>query len=319
MKKIIREWREHMRVEPLGVAMPGVRLPERVKRIFEGGATVRISRRRVACLIAICAAVCVPLLVGVLAHAQAGGGQVASGAALPEFEVASVKPTPPDNHEMGTFLTYPGGRIEARGCTLTYLIMLAYNVQAFQISGGDEWVGKDRFSISAKPPADSASTKINPSNPKLPPPDEERLMLRAMLGNRFQLTVKQTTQDASGFALVLKNGNPNLNEPKDKEAYPVVVGGPTGDPQNPWYFQGINASMTKLADRLSGILSVPIVDQTGVQGNFDFVIKYANSTDVDASAPLLKNAVEEIGLRLEPTKVPTIHLEIEHAAQPSGN
>lgn len=144
-------------------------------------------------------------------------------------------------------------------------------------------------------------------------------MLRALLADRFQLDLTQTMQDESGFTLVLKNAHPNVSEPKDDQAYPVVIMGPTGDGQNPWYLQGINAPMTKFAERLADMLSVPVVDQTGLPGSYDFVVKYARSTDENASGPLLKDAIQEIGLRLEAARVPTVHLAIVHAAKPSEN
>lgn len=144
-------------------------------------------------------------------------------------------------------------------------------------------------------------------------------MLRALLADRFQLTLKQTTEEVSGFALVLKDPNPKLSEPEDREAYPVVIGGPSDDAQSPWYLQGINAPMQRLADRLAGMLSVPVVDRTGLTGSYDFVVKYAYIGDENASGPLIKDAIQGIGLKLESAKVPTLHLEIVHAVRPSEN
>lgn len=298
-------------------------MPQRMLKIVDDGVSGRVSRTRAAHVIVACVAICA-VLVAVTSPTRAqfdhaAALQAPGNGSLPTFEVASVKPTPADDLEMGTFLTYAGGRIEARGCTLTYLVMVAYDVQKFQISGADGWIDHDRFSIDAKPPAGSASTKINPSNPKLLPPNEERLMLRALLADRFQLVLKQTTQDVSGFALVLKDPNPKLSAPKDGQAYPVVAMGHTFESESPWYLQGINASMTKFADRLSTMLLVPVVDRTGLTGSYDFLVKYADSRDENASGPLLKDAIQDIGLKLEATKVPMPHLEIVHAARPSEN
>jgi hypothetical protein len=61
-------------------------------------------------------------------------------AALPAFEAASVRPSSPNQQEIGGFYTYPGGRIVARGCSLKYLIMIAFDVQDFQVSGGPHWI-----------------------------------------------------------------------------------------------------------------------------------------------------------------------------------
>jgi uncharacterized protein (TIGR03435 family) len=241
---------------------------------------------------------------------------------LPRFEVASVKPTDPSITEWNTTLFYPGGRFEARGCTLTALIIVAYGVQSWQISGGPKWAAANglRFSVSAKPPDSSDLTKINPSNPKLPPPDEERLMLRTLLADRFHLVIDEKTQQESGLALTLKKRTDKLADANDKDAFPVVMYGRTGNPDRPNMMQGENASMAKLALRLSELLSMPVVDETGLQGSFDFRVEYvADARDTNASGPQLPTALEELGLRLQSAKVSVRRLVIVSAEQPSGN
>jgi Protein of unknown function (DUF3738) len=110
------------------------------------------------------------------AFAQETGG-------APTFEVATVKPADlmaQDRLGIGLF-TYPGGRIVANKCPLDYLIEQAFNLQRFQIAGAPGWAHGDRFNIEAKPPASSQSSQSNPNNPKLPPNQEQRQMLQALL------------------------------------------------------------------------------------------------------------------------------------------
>jgi hypothetical protein len=74
--------------------------------------------------------------------------------AMPEFEVASVRPSGPNQMEINGFYTYPGGEMRCKGCRLEYLIMGAFDIQQFQISGGPTWmdlVSGDPFDIDAKP------------------------------------------------------------------------------------------------------------------------------------------------------------------------
>jgi len=80
--------------------------------------------------------------------------------AQPSFEVASVKSW--TSHELGGVYVYAGGRVEFRGCTLLYLIQQAYNLQAFQVSGGPGWKDDERYDIDAKPPASSQSSHYMP-------------------------------------------------------------------------------------------------------------------------------------------------------------
>jgi uncharacterized protein (TIGR03435 family) len=66
-----------------------------------------------------------------------------------KFEVASVKPSAPD--APGMFSRYlPGGGLRITGATLLGLISMAYDVRAFQISGGPKWIDTDRFDIDAR-------------------------------------------------------------------------------------------------------------------------------------------------------------------------
>jgi uncharacterized protein (TIGR03435 family) len=251
-----------------------------------------------------------------LPHAQS------EPAATPKFEVASVKPTDPADRQINTMFVYAGGRFEARACTVNYLIQVAYNIQDWQISGGPKWAAPDgdRFDISAKPPAGSSLSKIAPSNPKLPPPDEERLMLRALMIDRFELVARDETQLGSALALVLKNRSPKLTDAKNKNAFPVVMYGPTFIPDRPAYMQGENASMALFAARLSTEFGSFVIDETGLQGSFDFKIEYVRDvTDANAAGPQLSTAIQELGLKLVPTKAPVRRIVIERIEKPSEN
>lgn len=68
---------------------------------------------------------------------------VTSALSQPAFEVASIKPR--TSNEIGGVYTYPGGRVEIRGCTLQQMIEQALNIQAFEMTGGPAWIQSDRF------------------------------------------------------------------------------------------------------------------------------------------------------------------------------
>jgi Protein of unknown function (DUF3738) len=140
----------------------------------------------------------------VLCHAtpRCAESQTAEKASLlPTFEVASVKPSGPTQRELNGLYTYPGGRLVCRGCTLQYLVLEAFHVQQFQISGGPGWMNDSHFDIEAKPPESSRSAKSNPALPKLPPNDEQRQMLQSLLIERFRLQVRRTTKDGPVYVL----------------------------------------------------------------------------------------------------------------------
>jgi uncharacterized protein (TIGR03435 family) len=87
---------------------------------------------------------------------------------------------------------------------------------------------------------------------------------------------------------------------------------------------GQNISMPLLAKRLSRYLDRPVIDQTGLQGSFDF--KYETG-DVDPSTPYNRNdvissivtGIHGIGLQLKSAKGPVETIVIDSAEQPSPN
>jgi len=248
----------------------------------------------------------------------AGAGRVLLFAQSPSFEVASVKPSSPQERNIG-MLAYPGGRLRVTNYTLHNLIHEAYRVQDFQIVGGPKWAGEDRYSIDAKPPAGSAVSKISPANPKLPPPEEELLMLQTLLAERFHLTVHEETREGPVFNLMVGSQGAKLGAATDQNAFPVVVYGRTGIAERPDFMQGITASMPLFCKRLSDFLGRPVIDKTGLAGAFDFKFEYVNGIDDDAAGPSLSTAIQQLGLKLMPAKGQILQIVIDHAEKPTEN
>jgi uncharacterized protein (TIGR03435 family) len=239
---------------------------------------------------------------------------------LPEFEVASVRPSDPGQRELNGFYTYPGGRIVGRGCRLEYLVMVAFSVQQFQISGSPGWtnlVTGDAFDIQAKPPDSSPSAQWNPASPKSAPGEEERQMLQSLLADRFKLQFHRVVKKGPVYVLTRRSSTLKLYAPKDKAEFPWA-GGITGG----WFgggMRGENISMPQLATRLSRFLNRPVLDQTGLEGSFDF--EYQNGSDDNDTdiAGFLLTAMKGIGLNLKSAKGPVDVFIIDHVEKPSEN
>jgi uncharacterized protein (TIGR03435 family) len=88
------------------------------------------------------------------------------------FEVASIKPSAPDAR--GTGINRPPGRLEIGDMTLKEMIVNAYSVQPFQVSGGPGWVDSVHYDISAKAGAQVSREDV-------------LLMLQTLLADRFHL------------------------------------------------------------------------------------------------------------------------------------
>ena len=252
-------------------------------------------------------------------HAMWAGTQ----ATLPEFEVASVRPSGPNQREMNGLYTYPGGKVVCKGCRLQYLIMAAFDVQEFQILGGPSWidlVGGARYDIEAIPPATSQSIHSNPAIPKNPPNDEQRQMLQSLLIDRFHLKFHRGTQEGPVYTLTRRNKALRLHVPKDKNAY-SWAGGIGGGLPDISGLRGTNISMPQLAFRISSWLKRPVLDQTALPGSYDFEYRTGIDND-DPNADLVSSiltSLKGIGLNLKPTTGPVDTIRVDHVEQPSPN
>jgi uncharacterized protein (TIGR03435 family) len=268
------------------------------------------------------------LLAGfVVGHgpSQANAASVASqpeelASNSPAFEVASVKHSGPKQDELNGLYTYPGGTVIAKGCTLRYLIMVAFDAQSFQVSGGPSWMDDRQnagFDIEAKPPATSRSAEANPAIPKLPPNDEQRQMLQTLLIERFGLKYHRSSKEGPVFVLTKGDKALKLEPSRDPHAFPWV-GGISGG----WFgggIRGVNISMQELAARLSRFLERPVLDQTGITGSYDFEYRTGDEDNDTDKAGFLITAMKEIGLRLKSGTGPREAIVIDSAEKPTEN
>lgn len=253
--------------------------------------------------------------------------QKQSPAALPSFDVASVKPDDPNDRIRGDRELDAGGRLVFRAATLQWLIIQAYGLQPYQISGGPSWVDNELFNLEARPPANSAAAKVHPTDPRTTSPPDELLMLRSLLESRFQLELSKEQREGTVYSLEPVTSGINRDQfhaPAHPDERPLVTLGreepPTQEGVN-YDYEGHNATMALLAERLEQHLSAPVKDNTGLTGNFDFVLRYVNDESlVGAKYPSLPSALQEqLGLRLKAEKGPVDHYVITRAERPSPN
>src|SRR5579864_6810440 len=138
------------------------------------------------------------------------------------FEVASIKPSGPDDRRV-MIQIQPGGGFRTAGSTLKMLLTFAYDVREFQISGGPGWINTDRYDITAKSDR-SAGAENLPEDP-LKQTEEERKTsieqmrerVRSLLADRFQLTLHRESKEQAVYALVVAKNGPKLQESQMKE------------------------------------------------------------------------------------------------------
>jgi uncharacterized protein (TIGR03435 family) len=219
------------------------------------------------------------------------------------FEVASIKPGNPDSRLLRSTIT-PGGNLRAENVTLRTLIEDAYRMKPFQLSGGPRWIDQDRFEVIAK--ADGSATA-----------DQVRLMLQALLQDRFQLVLRRESKEGTISYLVVKN-QPKLSPSKESTRQQFTTAPQRDGTVNHVSFKG--TSMVGLADMLSRQLGHMVEDRTGLNGTFDF--EFDASRDETEPNPFIAPwapSLGQIGLKLETTKGPGEFFVIERAEKPSEN
>jgi len=338
------------RIEAVGMAMPGIGLRHRIQQMLSGVPVPRISRPRMACTIAVCAAAAAILAAGTLVHAQSAKSQ--SGV---QFEVASIRPSNPNAGGGGGGKSKDGGGGLRPGLdhgrltfssTLFGLIIRAYAIagcgevraDCVQISGGPEWLKKDRFDIQAKMPGGSPDYTflqfLRGEAPQL------EVMLQAMLAERFNLKFHRETKQLPVYTLiVMKNGSKlkpasgEMIQRKDGTSVrnQSLLWTPAPLPDGTRSNQLIrmfarDQSMQDLVDTLSRLMDRPVLDQTGLKGTFDISMDYEMESDAgdrpgaDITGPAMFTAFQEqLGLKFVSTKAPVDVLVIDHAEKPSEN
>ncbi|MGB6943658.1 MAG: TIGR03435 family protein [Bryobacteraceae bacterium] len=244
----------------------------------------------------------------------------------PAFEVASIRPADPSGR--GQFQLLPGGTVIMRAVTLRLLIQQSYDVRDFQISGGPAWMGSERYDITAKPG--------NTGDQRASSLDQMRLRLQALLADRFQLKLHRETKELPVFALVVARDGPKLKE------RPANSGEQGHLRRGRGQLIGQQASMHLLVLTLSRQLGRPVLDQTGLQGSYDFELNWTPDTPAgpavrqepggnpgpgpdqsptpDQNGPAIFTALQEqLGLKLESTKGPVEVLVIDAAEKASEN
>jgi uncharacterized protein (TIGR03435 family) len=230
-------------------------------------------------------------------------GQTPAGRRV--FDVASVKPA--QSRGGADFRVYPGGRLHITQLTLNVILRLAYNLEHYQISGGPAWLDTDRFDIEAKAEGD-------------PTKEQMMAMLRALLADRFQLQVRQESKEENVYALVVAKGGHKLMPPSGDWIGVSLYRNDPPDREGVHYsLAAKRASMALIAQHFGQELSRPVIDRTGIEGEFSFKVDYAIDDNPESGVPLRTAVEEQLGLKLEPAKGPVETLVVEHAEKPSGN
>jgi uncharacterized protein (TIGR03435 family) len=264
---------------------------------------------------------------------------IASADAVPQsppettsaFEVATIKPQldadPPRGVSSPDRFTDPN-------TTLRRLIEYAYEVTEAQVIGGPDWIASRRFAIDAK----AAGT---------PSRAEMRLLVRALLAQRFNLVARIDTRELPVYILERASRNGALGPalrptPASECAAPVATLGQAERQRQPGSAPPcgvISASPVRMTGRgvpmsqfarnvrdMGGMTGVDriVVDRTGLDGYYSFELSYrpteTSRLDGGADNPSLFDAVrEQLGLQLTPARAPVSVVVVDRATLPTAD
>jgi bla regulator protein blaR1 len=237
---------------------------------------------------------------------------------LKEFDVVSVKPSAPDEHNSFMFQRLAGGTVRMVGVPIRMLIMQAYDVEAFQISGGPDWIRTDRWDILAKVEGvEGRLTRV-----------QENTMLQALMVDRFQLRVHSETKEMPVYALVAEKNKSKLKPPTGTEQ---SVRSGNGS------FKVTKGRIAVLTTMLSMGLGRVVIDKTDLNGEYDFALEWTpdpgeggpESIGLPPEAPrphmetngasIFTALQEQLGLRLVSQKGPVEMVVIDSVQRPTAN
>lgn len=268
----------------------------------------------------------------------------------PAFEVVSIKPNR-TNQGMAAVFFQPGGRVVAGNVDVRQVILVAYGLEDVQLLNAPDWTASERFAIEARTSEGAPSSTI-------------RLMLRSMLADRFGFAGHQERRDLPMFALTVarpdKRLGPRLRAsgpecaplqpppgvPLPPPPPPPPAGGPgpmriilaTDEPPRrrcgaalaPGWFSARSITMKELTRPLSQLLRRPVIDETGLAGEFDLDMLFAPDSAAGAlvgpppasvaDAPALPTALQDdLGLKLDSRRGPVDVLVVDRIERPTEN
>lgn len=268
-----------------------------------------------------------------------------------EFEVASIKHSDQNaQSQISAGLHIDGSMVRYSALSLKLYLGMAYSLKNYQISAPD-WMASERWDITAKLPDGSTPKQV---------PGMLQALLRERFQMKTHRETKQLPVYAlivGKGQLKLKESAPadpaTAREPPERSVNVAPSGSGTGTTVtygNGAYFtvgenklEAKKLPMTVIADALARFADRPVVDMTDLKGVYDFSMEFSQedframmiraavaqgtvlSPDVlkladAASGDTLFNAVEKLGLKLDPRKAPIEVLVIDDAQKrPTDN
>lgn len=261
------------------------------------------------------------------------------------YQRVSITPGETGNGIIQTRIIFTPDSLTAKNLTLQELLKLAYGVQESQISGGPDWIATARFNVEAKLDSSAVAElqKLSPEQQKM----EREQMFQTLLADQFKVALHRENKLLPAQVLVIAKNGPKIQAAKPGDTYPDGIKGRDGLPAGAHKFDfgpdGVIVQalpMSFVANNLAMHLNQPVVDRTGLTGDYDFTLRFSPRgetavhnneqtgakettmpvTSISAHNAALLSAIEEqLGLKLEPQTIPLPVLVVDRAEKPATN
>lgn len=267
-----------------------------------------------------------------------------------QFEVASVKPTPPrkEGEPYGTVGCRggPGSKDPSRyictRSTVSLMALQAYGLKIYQLRPpySQDAIG---YNVEAKVPPGATAEQV-------------KVMLQNLLTERFKMAFHYEKTETPGYALVVAKSGLKMAEsateprPAPADGTPPAARGPVKDADGFVYIPpprdsmavstenglrrwvGNTVPMDRLATLLGTLVGRPVINSTGLTGKYDFSLTFSVDTlgggglaaappsasdgaqvpPADGGVTVFAASEKQLGLRLEARKIPFDAFVIDH-------
>src|SRR5581483_1080394 len=232
------------------------------------------------------------------------------------FDVASIKPSKPG--ALGSFIKPMGAGqgYVASGVPVRLMMSVMYRIPVSRITGGPGWLDSDLWEVEAK--ADKPYGT-----------DDLHVMFQNLLADEFKLKFHKENKEGPVYVITVDKAGPTLKVNHSPQDFEVPI---KGDIDGTTI--GTRVPMEYLCFWLASIPlrreDRPVIDKTGLTGNYDFTLSYmpelppgidqGNLPPGIPERPSIFDALkQQLGLKLEPQRGPVEYYVIDYVDKPAGN
>jgi uncharacterized protein (TIGR03435 family) len=229
-------------------------------------------------------------------------GQTAAPPQPQAFQIVSIKP---NRSGEDTTIKTSLGRLRAVSVTPHELLLYAFAARDSQLIGGPDWLMKERFDVEAV-----TGTSDDLDRTTLQP------LLQSMFADRFKLKFHRENREFPVYSLAVAKGGPKLTAHAGEGQPSTGINSRSGK----YVVNARKTTMKGLAEVLGRQSDRFVIDNTGLEGEYDFRLAWTDLATVDSGDPSLFTAIQEqLGLKLEPAKGPVQVTVIDSIGRPSEN